>query len=812
MKQVLFIGVVLAASLGAQQHIIEVIPDQDSLDPAAGRVGEIRLFEKWGNGQSYVGLKAPAELDQSVIWTMPAADGSAGQCVRTDGAGVLSWGDCASAAPGPYILLSPPTGGSSATSVPSYVDFYSTFDQYPTDQVPRRTAIIQAAYAGGVWGNEALIFGVGGSDDSRAVPAERMRLTAAGIKLNSLYGDSINLWDGGTADSKYAIGIEGSTLYQKSGNYFRWYIGKDQDDGASESMQLDPSGLMLDGDLTVDGDVKFSRVLGDLIMFWDDGTPEAQYAAGMEGGTLYFRSNGYFRWYLSHPADGGASAVVTLDSEGFKSAKPFMSWDPFPLVVKTPGYAYFPMETDHVAWYKKPGGASYYWRLSDTGYPGGPNDTTLMQLDNNGTLWLIGDLSATNFTFTGAFNGSIHLANIADLNTLAIGSLSGNLDVSRIDNLGTFSISNFTGNLDVSRVANLGTINVGSFAGSLDVSKVANLGSFNIGNFAGVITTQQITDGFLSDLKKFSDDLRPITRVISLPALPNAGYPVNTIVLNQADAKLYKNSNNAWVTVAPSDTITGKLSASDILSVNANTINGQILIGNLANISVSQLQGTLSAAQAGQIDINSFTGTITNLNAGTVNLTGQWQDGQIGSISAGKLTAGAVTLSDFLTVTDNAGKTIKLDTANWLKITDTTSGYQTQVTHGYFTTSAILDSNQRGYFTPGGMAMQSSGSSYITAITAAYASGPSSFLITNGVKPYFQVTVPGGFDVGNTRVNIGASTVIDGTMWKGTMPYYTSDPTLSLSDGQTAFWWDGSDMWLVFKQSGNRFRVAMQSN
>jgi hypothetical protein len=54
--------------------------------------GTIALF----NGANYVGFRAPA-LSASRIWTLPAADGSNGQVLTTDGSGNLSWGTGAGA-------------------------------------------------------------------------------------------------------------------------------------------------------------------------------------------------------------------------------------------------------------------------------------------------------------------------------------------------------------------------------------------------------------------------------------------------------------------------------------------------------------------------------------------------------------------------------------------------------------------------------------------------------------------------------------------------------------------------------------------
>lgn len=43
-------------------------------------------------GADYVGFKSPAVITASVDWTLPAADGTSGQSLTTDGSGILSWG------------------------------------------------------------------------------------------------------------------------------------------------------------------------------------------------------------------------------------------------------------------------------------------------------------------------------------------------------------------------------------------------------------------------------------------------------------------------------------------------------------------------------------------------------------------------------------------------------------------------------------------------------------------------------------------------------------------------------------------------
>jgi hypothetical protein len=43
------------------------------------------------NNSNFVGFKAPGTVGTNRIWTLPAADGTNGQLLRTDGSGALSW-------------------------------------------------------------------------------------------------------------------------------------------------------------------------------------------------------------------------------------------------------------------------------------------------------------------------------------------------------------------------------------------------------------------------------------------------------------------------------------------------------------------------------------------------------------------------------------------------------------------------------------------------------------------------------------------------------------------------------------------------
>ena len=64
---------------------------------------ELRLADT--DSSHYVGFKAPGTVTTNKIWTLPAADGSAGQTLSTDGSGALSWSTPAQGAAFSELML-----------------------------------------------------------------------------------------------------------------------------------------------------------------------------------------------------------------------------------------------------------------------------------------------------------------------------------------------------------------------------------------------------------------------------------------------------------------------------------------------------------------------------------------------------------------------------------------------------------------------------------------------------------------------------------------------------------------------------------
>ena len=62
-----------------------------NLKGTSDSAAELRIFEDTDNGTNYFGLKAAASTTASVSYVWPAADGSSGAVLVTDGSGTLSW-------------------------------------------------------------------------------------------------------------------------------------------------------------------------------------------------------------------------------------------------------------------------------------------------------------------------------------------------------------------------------------------------------------------------------------------------------------------------------------------------------------------------------------------------------------------------------------------------------------------------------------------------------------------------------------------------------------------------------------------------
>lgn len=95
----------------ASQSGLELKPDS----MLTNQTGELRFDELAANGANYVGFKAPSIISLNRVWTLPSSDGTAGQVLTTNGAGILSWGTVSGGGGGggsvTSVNLTPPAAG-----------------------------------------------------------------------------------------------------------------------------------------------------------------------------------------------------------------------------------------------------------------------------------------------------------------------------------------------------------------------------------------------------------------------------------------------------------------------------------------------------------------------------------------------------------------------------------------------------------------------------------------------------------------------------------------------------------------------------
>lgn len=98
----------LAGSLCSQvlENSVTLIPKADD-----SATGILAFREKKANGTNVLKLQAPASVSSDVAWTLPGADGTASQCLITNGSGVLSFAACTNYWFRSGTTLSPTTSG-----------------------------------------------------------------------------------------------------------------------------------------------------------------------------------------------------------------------------------------------------------------------------------------------------------------------------------------------------------------------------------------------------------------------------------------------------------------------------------------------------------------------------------------------------------------------------------------------------------------------------------------------------------------------------------------------------------------------------
>ncbi|MEI7614219.1 MAG: hypothetical protein WCK63_15065, partial [Betaproteobacteria bacterium] len=166
---------------------------------SAGNTGELRFLGLTASGPTYIALKGPDAPAASLTFTLPAADGTSGQVLRTNGSGTLSWVDN--------------TAGS-VTSVGLALPGIFTVTNSPVTTTGTLTATLAAQSAGTVLAAPA---GAEGTPTFRALAATDI----PALDASKITSGTLAIAQGGTGAATAQTALNALAGGTTSGQYLR---------------------------------------------------------------------------------------------------------------------------------------------------------------------------------------------------------------------------------------------------------------------------------------------------------------------------------------------------------------------------------------------------------------------------------------------------------------------------------------------------------------------------------------------------------------------------------------------------------------
>lgn len=174
------------------------------------------------------------------------------------------------------------------------------------------------------------------------------------------------------------------------------------------------------------------------------------------------------------------------------------------------------------------------------------------------------------------------------------------------------------------------------------------------------VGTTKIADNSFT-LSKFTTDLRPVSIVAALPALPDASYPTGATVVLTTDGKLYRNNAGTWTaSVGTADGGITSVGALPVLPSASYPVGGVVYLTTDGKLYRNVAGAWSKAVAGGDITANSIltdsigAGQITaaKIAANTITASQLAAD----SVTAGAIAAGAVAASEIAAGAIVAGK------------------------------------------------------------------------------------------------------------------------------------------------------------
>jgi hypothetical protein len=298
----------------------------------------------------------------------------------------------------------------------------------------------------------------------------------------------------------------------------------------------------------------------------------------------------------------------------------------------------------------------YYWvravdlSLNKSGFTSSVNATTLLVTPNDFND-AVNDLFSESGAYgiepvsslpaSGAFDGKLVLL-LSDITIYrwddATSSWSTEVYTESSVSAGDVTFASFASGIEpISIVSSLPTVSGYTGPKVVLLTTDNKLYRLDSGAWTTAVPTTDITGTIGENL--FSDDLRPVERVSSLPT---TGLTQGRIVLLTTDNKLYRYTGNEWTSAVPSTDITGQVNSGQIAdeAIIATKI-GEDAVTN-SKIATDAITADVIAANAiTETKIASDAITAPKISAGAI-ITSKIA---AGAVTADEITAGAITTS-----------------------------------------------------------------------------------------------------------------------------------------------------------------------
>jgi hypothetical protein len=329
-------------------------------------------------------------------------------------------------------------------------------------------------------------------------------------------------------------------------------------------------------------------------------------------------------------------------------------------------------------------------------------------------------------------------------------------------------------------------------AGAVDTAKLADLAVASSKLADAAVSTAKMAD-LAVDAAKLANSAVTTTKIAN--AAVGSAAIANAAIGSAAIANLAVGSaaiDNAAITNAKID----RASVNKLAVVNADIVDlaaAKITAGTL--VSGVIYAGTINATQ---VNAGTFTGLALELNLNGVTT-------KISNIFDGSANVGLQCKQN----SSSAESNIRYDRMYFLGSTGTIA-------------LSVGSSGSSGGFLS---VLDSSGTSAIEISGYGTASAAITLFGSRGITMPGPLTIGGstaidssrnwqGVEIPTTKGGTGATTVSGARTNLQLIKYHgyvTSDPKSAMDSDSMAYWWDGSTLWLVYKQGSNAFRVDMTS-